>query len=246
MSENPLKDIEGKLEKQPIYVWIGALGAGAVVFWYVIKQRATKSALNTSAQSGMNASGTTGAADTNATLNGYDVSSMAGLPYGSLDGYGATSGYPVDNYPVPTSGTPSPTSSPSGQQEGLVRPRFNSNTTQAYDAKFPQGVPIHQSPDASSPVVSFASYASQVAIQGPPVSGTNNFGKGSSVGSGLWFPVNGGYISGYDLVGFFTLPTASGTAMNTGSGGYDGFASFLNSGRNTIGGHADMYGLSSE
>lgn len=240
MSENPLKSIESEIEKQPWYVWAGALGGGAVVFYYVMKQRASQAASAKTASS--NATPTTATNDTaaqNAALNGYDISSMAGLPYGDMSGYTSTSG-PVDNYPMPSSGTPTPTTA-SGQQEGLVRPRFNSDTTKAYDTKFPQGVPIHSSPSSSSPVVSFAQYASQVAITGTPTPGSNNFGTNSTTGSGLWFPVSGGYISGYDLVGFFTLPAQN--AMAQGSGG---FQSFLNAGRNTVDVQSSLYGLMSE
>jgi hypothetical protein len=238
MSENVLAKLESEVGKQPWYIWAGALTGGGVVFWYVIKNRAAKAAAT---QTPTVAPGTSASAD----LNGMTVSDMAGLPY-ATEGYTSDSG-PVDNYPVSSGtsggnlGTTATTGTTSTSQGALVRPRFNSNTTKAYDTKYAQGVPIHASPDSSSQVVGYAAYASQVQITGSPVGGSNNFGTGNTTGSGLWFPVSNGYISAYDLVGFFPLAQ---TAANMGSGGISEFQHFLNFGnRNTVDQHAELYNL---
>ncbi len=232
MAEDFLKKLEGEAKKQPWYVWAGALGAGGLIFYYVMKQRAAAAA---TASSSTHATNGMTPADQAALQNGYNMADMAGMPYGYISGNG-----PVDNYPAPTQPAPPAPTPGQGQEEGMIRPRFSSSQTQNYDQSHPQGVPVDSQPGGSN--IGYAAFSSEVQISGPPVTGPSNFGSGQS-GSTIWWPVmyNGqpGYISGYDILSIFTLPSApSNGTGNTGSGGGGYFESGwqlgLNSHRNTI------------
>jgi len=235
--ENYLKKVEEEVKKHPWYL-AGALGAGGLVFYYVMKRRASAAA---AAASSANSTGMT-PADQAALQNGYNMADMAGMPYGYISDNGPTDNYPSPQPPVP----PPPTSQ--GQEEGMIRPRFSSSQTQNYDQSHPQGVPVDSQPGGAN--IGYAAFSSEVQISGPPVSGPSNFGSGQS-GSTIWWPVtfNGqpGYISGYDILSVFTLPSSpnNGTG-NTGSGGGGYFESGwqlgLNSHRNTVDQFADGLG----
>lgn len=259
---NPLEKIESKLGKQPWYVWAGAATGAVLVLWYAARQQGAKAAQQSAATT-----------TPNGALNGYDIANLAGLPYGYTSDSGPVDNYPTsggDTGPAGPQGPPGTTGAPgqpgpqgppgtpgtpgqgqTGQQEGLVRARFNSATTTAWDTSHPQGVPIRSAPDGNASVVSYAQYASDIQLTGVPVTGGNNFNGGVTTNPGqggtLWFPVQGGYISGYDLAGTFFLPSggSSNSSTGQGSGGRASqFQSFLNQGRNTIDQHAMMFGLS--
>jgi len=107
---------------------------------------------------------------------------------------------PVASAPVTVNVNPaSPVEHPI-EHVGFIRTRFNSGVTKAYDTANTQGVPLRATPGGKQ--IGFVSYGSQISLTGQPTSSTSNF-AGSSVsadkGSQLWFPVQGGWISGYDL-----------------------------------------------
>lgn len=222
--EGTLKNVEAAVAKQPWYVWAGALTGGGLVFWYVIKSRAA--AATTTATTN------TPATSQNSPLNGYDVSSMAGIPYG----YDPTSG-PVDNYPPPST-TPPPATTPPTQQ-GLVRIRANVPGTAGYDKNNAQGVPIRAT--AGGNVTRYATFGSDVQLAGLPVTGPGNLPGGK--GSTIWFPIlGGGYISAYDITSIFTGNPPSSTG--TGNGGVSGeWQDGMNKHRRTIDQHAVASGL---
>ena len=184
MAENVLEKAEGFMHNQPWYVWAGLLTGGGIVTWYVLKSRATKAASSSNAS----------AANADLT-NGYDVASLAGIPYGYITGYTSGQG-PTDNYP-PTQ-PPTTTPPPAKTEFGIIRAQDTKNPVygKVYDAKH-SGVPVRNAPGGSP--MGEAAWGSEVAITGDAVSGGDN-GNGVR----LWFPVtfNGqpGYISVADIV----------------------------------------------
>ncbi len=95
---NPLAKVEAITKKQPWYVWAGGIATAGVVGWYILKNRAAQAA-KAATPADPNAMTP---ADQNAIDNGYQLASMAGMPYGYVSDNG-----PVDNYPsVPPGGTP--------------------------------------------------------------------------------------------------------------------------------------------
>lgn len=100
--ENPIKAGEQKIERlvksEPWYVWAGAAAAAGVIVYFVWKRRQAASAVSSASTPPDATAGGTTAADA-AQLNGFQVDSMAGLPFGeTAGGYNYQSG-PVDNYP---------------------------------------------------------------------------------------------------------------------------------------------------
>jgi hypothetical protein len=70
-------------------------------------------------------------------------------------------------------------------------------SVQDYDNTNPPGVPVRAVPGGVQ--VRFQAYGSQVAATGAEVSGPNNVKEGT--GSDSWWPVQGGYISAFDVSG---------------------------------------------
>ena len=194
--ENVLEKAEGFMHNQPWYVWAGLLTGGGIVTWYVLKSRASKAASTTSAS----------AANADLT-NGYDVASLAGIPYGYITGYSSDQG-PTDNYP-PTQ-PPTNTPPPAKTETGTIRAQDIKNPIygKVYDAKH-KGVPVHSTPGAGS-ILGEAAWNSSVAISGDPVTGADN-GNGVK----LWYPVTYNGQSAYIAVSDFASVNRSGT----GSGG---------------------------
>lgn len=71
-------------------------------------------------------------------------------------------------------------------------------SVQDYDNTNPPGVPVRAVPGGVQ--VRFQAYGSQVAATGPQVNGPNNVKE--NTGSDSWWPVQGGYISSFDVSGF--------------------------------------------
>jgi hypothetical protein len=98
MGENILQKGEAKVEKilhsEPWYVWAGgAVAAGTILYFYWRRSAGTTAAAGTPAAAG----GTT--ANDAAALNGFQVDSMAGIPFGETAGGYNYQGGPVDNFP---------------------------------------------------------------------------------------------------------------------------------------------------
>ena len=96
MSENPIeageKKIESAIKSEPWYVWAGAAVAAGTIVYFVWRRK--KSAASTSTTNTPN-----GQTNDGGQLNGYQVDSMAGLPFGYEAGGYNYQGGPVDNYP---------------------------------------------------------------------------------------------------------------------------------------------------
>lgn len=235
MPDNPLESVQGKLKKQPWYVWVGAIGASGAIGWYILKNRATAAATPATPAADPNA---LTPADQNAIDNGFQLASMAGMPYGYMSDNG-----PVDNYPnVPPGGqpptpptpTPTPTPAPSGP------PNWYANLL----GKIPYGAKIN--PGGSDANGQRFWYDSNDFFYAPP---------GSTIAPGaqgrLWLNLPGKPANQQGLL--LTGPGAPAMQGNPivstphGSGGVPSpWASMLNTGRNTIDQHAAAMGLMSE
>ena len=256
---NPLAALEKKVGHQPWYVWAGALTGGGIVVWYVLKNRATATAT---------AATNTQPATSNAALNGYDVSSLAGMPYGQ-EGYSPGSG-PMDNYPN-SSGFPevqSGTSTVPYLPPGVV-PIFDSNgnligyqpstpttpTTPTPTTPTPQG-PNHPPTTGllgANVLVRDAKGVWEYEKKGSKSWLPINLPKGTTFApgsQGRWWYVEPGSDIQYLLTSGTGPPvTNSGypvnsVGYNTGSGGAPSqWQHHLNQGRNTIDQHAEAMGL---
>lgn len=231
--ENPLTSIEGKLKKQPWYVWAGALGTMGIVGWYVIKNRA--------AQAATPATGTTPAdpnaltpADQNAIDNGFQLASMAGMPYGYVSDHG-----PVDNYPnvppggtPPTPPTPPPPTPPPTPPPGGHPANWYANLL----GKIPYYATIN--PGGTDGNGQRFWYGTNQLFYAPPGSTIAPGGAGR-----LWLNLPGKPANQQGL-----LLTGPGSSSPHGSGGVpvSPWQSMLNHGRSTIDQHAATYGLTSE
>lgn len=115
--------------------------------------------------------------------------------------------------PTPTdTSTPAPTPSiPPGTPRGrtttttmiTIRQKGGSSvpSVQSYDKNNPPGVPVRATPGGVQ--VRFQSYGSTVATTGPAINGgPSNVKEGVSGGGSLtWYPVEGGFISAFDVSG---------------------------------------------
>jgi hypothetical protein len=87
---------------------------------------------------------------------------------------------------------------------GIVRTRYNSNVTAGYDKQHSEGIPIRDSAGNTGKVIGNLAYGSTVNLTGKPVAGASNFaGTNNGAGSTTWVPVQGGYVSAYDLTGYY-------------------------------------------
>jgi len=102
----------------------------------------------------------------------------------------------------PPTGNPPP---PQPTQAGIfVRQKGSQSNVAAWDNTH-SGVPIRSSPSGSASIVSYLPFGSKVNLQSTaPVTGQSNFGTNTpqdrQSGSTLWYKVNNGYVSSYDLV----------------------------------------------
>lgn len=186
-------DIEAKVKEHPALA-VGGLAVGAVVV-VVVVMRAKSSAPVPTATTPTSTPASTSSMASN-PISGYDMSQMAGIPYG----YETSS---------PASATATATSTPPAQSEqGVTRSKTTSGTSASYD-KSHTGVPMHSNPNtAASSLVTLVPYNSQVNITGNAVNGT-----AAMPGFSNWYPVsyNGqtGYINAYDI-GNIIVGAASG------------------------------------
>lgn len=196
------------LVKEQPFVVAGAVAGVGLVVWYRVKN-AKKPAPA--------APGST-AAPAPANPDGYDIANLAGIPYG----YNVYSG-PVDNFPVNNTPNSNPVSS---QELGVLRlSQSSGGVNRDFDTEHPQGVPIRATPSPTASIIGYAPFGSELGITGHVVTGENNeLGAAPGVGSTLWYPVNGGYVSSYDFTNVLQN-------NNKGSGG---FSHHVNSYRNTI------------
>ncbi len=109
--------------------------------------------------------------------------------------------------------TPSPSLPTVTSIMASIRPQ----QTTGYDVSSP-GIVTRSSPGGS--VTGTIPYASQIAVNGPPVSGPNNFGQNNPSGSSVWYNTPSGYVSGYDVNG---LSASTSTGQGNGSGGLSSY-----------------------
>lgn len=95
-----MEKLKGEFKKQPWYVWAGAASGAGVVIFFLVKER-----LAATAPAASSASNTASASD---PLNGFNLSDMAGLPYGYENNPGSSSGTTDGSQPPPPTTTPPP------------------------------------------------------------------------------------------------------------------------------------------
>lgn len=191
MSE--VSKIEGLFKDHPYMTW-GGVGLGIVAV-VVVVVRSRQSPV-TAATNPTNTPATTPAASSSSdTLSGYDMSSMAGIPYG----FETTVPYTVGQQPITNTNTNNPPSSTPPSETGVVR--TSQSGTKGDDSGYDKthtGVPMRTSPSVSAGAMTVPFNAS-VNITGNASQGPLNTVSGST----SWYPVtyNGqtGFINASDL-----------------------------------------------
>lgn len=128
--------------------------------------------------------------------------------------------------PIPSAPAPAPSDTAAPVEHpieflGFVRTRsiVPGTPTYGYDIKWSQGVPLRDSPGGKQ--IGFIPYGSQVTATGSPVTGGSNLTNAApGVGSDVWIPVEGGYVSKYD-VDLVSTNVAQGSAVQNNSVSYN-------------------------
>lgn len=177
----------------PNWAWILVVGAGIAAAYFVPKFLGSKTS-----QPGV----TSGAVPT--------VDPATGLPYvpgGPYAGGGNTA-----------TGTTGTTTTTTGMNIFQTRPKAinQSDPTYAFDQSNP-GVPIRSAPNQTGTLLGYLPFGASINVTGAAITG------GINEGNTLWYPVQGGYISAYDLVAvtqsqntanFVTWPYANSSVYN--------------------------------
>lgn len=155
----------------PNWAWILVVGAGIAAAYFVPKFLGGKQ----TSQPGV----TSGVVPT--------VDPATGLPY--------TPGGPFAGGGNTTTGTTTTTTGTTGTNIFQTRPKAinQSDPTYAFDQSNP-GVPIRSAPNGAGTLLGYLPFGASINVLGAAVTGGPNFGNS------LWYPVQGGYISAYDLV----------------------------------------------
>ncbi len=193
----------------PNWAWGLVVVAGLGIGYFVMRSQSGGGSATTATSAQTDAAGQavqTAPVDANALTAsgaGNGGPQIVVLPLASTAPQGSTSSDGSQGTPTPT---PTPTPSP-GQtrvrnvQHTLLTIRSKGTSSiasvVAYDKTNPPGVPIRSTPGGVQ--VGFAGYGSTVTAKGPAISGPNNVKEGS--GSNSWWPVENGFISGFDVVG---------------------------------------------
>ena len=186
-----------------LLIGVAGVGAGYLLIRYQSSKSSTPNNLTATTTPDLttgNASGTetnsaTGTVGSNGVIdNPFPETNVGGnqvpiIPPG-YQGVYDQNGTLVGFEPIPTTPTPTPTPTPTGILQGIIRAKSTSGGAANYD-KSHSGVPIHSSPGGSQ--TGTATYGSTVHITGPAVQGPSDFGITS------WYPVPGGFISGFDF-----------------------------------------------
>lgn len=174
----------------PNWAWLLVVGGGILAAIYVPK-------LLPGAKTG------TPTTDISGTGLGLAVDPTTGLPYaveGLVPSGAGTTTQPTTSTSVPTTSTSTP-------------PRLTFTTrrqgSSAWDQQY-KDIPIRDVPGGN--VVSGVGYGVQISPTGAPVTGPDN------LGSTVWYPVPGGFISAYDL----TTPGSGTTQFQPLSWPYQG------------------------
>jgi len=127
---------------------------------------------------------------TSASGLGLAVDPTTGLPY-AVEGLVPSGGTVASSGPppiptTPAAATPMPTTTYTTR--GNITSGAGAGTSD---------IPVRSSPGGQ--VVGNIPFGTRVTTQGPAVTGPNNFGPGNTSGSTDWYPVQGGYVSGFDI-----------------------------------------------
>lgn len=218
-----LKEKTGPL---PNWAWVGVVVVGVGIGFVVMRKYSNANNSSTDTSTATPDTSTAGYPDNQ--YNGHEVIIVPiGDLYSQYNGQNTgqtTTGQNTDNSTVTRGSRPSTGSTTHPippKTYGTVRQRYSSNipSVMDYDKISPNGVPIRPQPGSSSEVRKQA-YGSQIELLGAEVTGPSNV-KESGMGSNQWFPVQGGYISSFDLssVNQQTTSTPSGSTQTTTSTG---------------------------
>lgn len=188
----------------PNWAWILVIIGGAGVgYYFVRKNSAATSTAGANAASQPSATGqsTSGAEGSYGSAIDYSSSLPVSATNASSPVYVLGTSPSTNPTPPPPQPTPQPPPpQPTPQQKITIRQPVTSGQTAQYDATH-SGVPIHSSPSWQAPTVGTAAWGSQVTVTGPSVQGGSNFPNGWQGGSTTWYPVQGGFVSSYDVAG---------------------------------------------
>ncbi len=157
----------------PNWAWILVIGAGiaaAIVIPKFIGKGGTASTTPSSA-SGL----------------GLAIDPTTGMPY-AVEGLVPSGGVQNTSAPPPPTTPPAATPVPSYTTRGNITSGWGANTTT---------IPIRDTPGGN--VIGGIPFGTRVTTQGPAVTGPNNFGPTATGGSTDWYPVQGGYVSSFDI-----------------------------------------------
>jgi len=167
-------DVFRLISKSPALMITAVVGVGGIIFILMRKNSEAVIAPSPDPATG----------DTSRQLGGYYIQ------YDTIDNR------PVVSPPVNVTVIAPPNVKSS--TTAFVRGRFSTPQVEAYDKGETRGVPVRGSPGGD--IVGYQSYGSQITIIGDAVTGRGNL-KDPKLGSYQWLPVNGGFISAYDLTG---------------------------------------------
>lgn len=190
-----LEKIKEEIKQHPWEVGGGVLVAGGTVIFFIVKERMASA-------SGSQQSNTSSELQAD-QLNGYELASLAGLPYGYIDPGSPTGG--------PGPGQPPPPPPKKKGSKLTTRERGS-------DTKTKTGVPLFQAIGSFGHSVTHIPYGAVIESTGPSVQGPNNKGHTD------WWPVtyqgHTGWLSGYDIahVGAGEMPLIEAHSIFTTQG----------------------------
>lgn len=178
----------------PNWAWLLVVGGGILAAIYIPKLLPGAKTTTT---------------DTSGTGLGLAIDPITGLPY-AVEGL-VPSGAGTTTQPT----TSTTTTGTTPTQPSLITRRPGNSNVSEWDQTI-KDIPIRDTPGGK--VVGGLGYGVQVIPTGPPVTGPNNLSPGNPAGSTIWYPVQGGYISAFDIV----MPGSGTTTFSPLSWPYQG------------------------
>lgn len=191
----------------PNWAWILVVGAGIAAAYFVPKFLGTQTGQANSATSG--------------TGLGLAVDPTTGLPY-AVEGL-VPGGANAGGGNTTTTGTTATTTTTFQARQKVTD---QNNPAYQFDQNNP-GVPIRSAPNIMGTILGYLPFGATITTTGSAITGGSNFGI-SGQGTTLWYPVQGGYVSAYDLiatqaqssnVNFVTWPYANANVYNGATNG---------------------------
>lgn len=185
----------------PNWAWLLVI-AGGIAAAYIVPKLT----------SGLFGGQTQGTADTSggtsgSTGLGLAIDPTTGLPY-AVEGLTPAGG----NVGGGTQ-SPPPNQTPTQLTGSIALLRQQYGTGRGSGAKSAT-IPVRATTSGNGQVISQLPAGSSVEILGPPVQGQNNFpGALAGQGTTTWYPVQGGYISAFDVVNVSTVPLQAQNAI---------------------------------